>query len=107
MKSMKENYNKKDNKDDKSKGNKKDKKNKKNKKNKKSKKSKNKMDKKVKRGRRRITMSWASSPAARPAPLVPAHDSTSDRILFCVLAPPPLPCAPPCPPRRAAPRPCA
>ena len=48
MKSMKENYNKKDNKDDKSKGNKKDKKNKKNKKNKK---SKNKMDKKVKRGR--------------------------------------------------------
>ena len=52
-------------------------------------------------------MSWASSPAARPAPLVPAHDSTSDRILFCVLAPPPLPCAPPCPPRRAAPRPCA
>ena len=52
-------------------------------------------------------MSWASSPAARPAPLVPAHDSTSDQILFCVVAPPPLPCAPPCPPRRAAPRPCA
>ena len=54
-------------------------------------------------------MSWASSPAARPAPLVPAHDSTSDRILFCVLRLLPFRPrrAPPCPPRRAAPRPCA
>ena len=103
MESMKENYNKKDNKDDKSKGNKKDKKNKKNKKNKKSKKSKNKMDKKVKRGRRRITMSSASSPAARPAPLVPAHDSTSDRILFCVLRLLPFRARPLVP--RGAPRP--
>ena len=56
-----------------------------------------------------ITMSWASSPAARPAPLVPAHDSTSDRILFCVLRLLPFRPrrAPPCPPRRATPRPCA
>ena len=54
-------------------------------------------------------MSWASSPAARPAPLVPAHGSTSDRILFCVLRLLPFRPrrAPPCPPRRAAPRPCA
>ena len=34
--------------------------------------------------------SLASTPAARPAPLAPAHDPTSDRIRFCA-APPPLP----------------
>jgi hypothetical protein len=69
------------------------------------------MDKKDKKraGGRQVTMSRASSPAARPAPLVPAHDSTSDRILFCVLRLLPFRPrrAPPCPPRRAAPRPCA